>query len=89
MLKEVPAVARWWAIRGDRAAQGPVMSATTSDMDQIHLPDPVMEQLQALRQLVRADARIASIIERGACAHCGAPDADCPIRELKVSGEDD
>ena len=61
-----------------------------SDMDQIHLPDPVMEQLQALRgELVRADARIASIIERGACAHCGAPDADCPIRELKVSGEDD
>ncbi len=88
VLKDVPAGATVVGNPGRVVASK--AGRTPSDMDQIHLPDPVMEQLQALRgELDRADKRIARIIERGACERCGAPGQDCPIRELKASGEDE
>ncbi len=60
-----------------------------SDMDQVHLPDPVMEQLQSLRgALDRADRCIASIIGRSGCEKCSGNDENCPIRQLKNQMEE-
>ena len=60
-----------------------------SDMDQVHLPDPVMEQLQSLRsELDKADKCIARMIQKSSCANCKGEDATCPVKALKKDMED-
>ena len=60
-----------------------------SDMDQVHLPDPVMEQLQSLRsELDKADKCIARMIQKSSCANCKGEDATCPVKVLKKDMED-
>ena len=60
-----------------------------SDMDQVHLPDPVMEQLQSLRsELDKADKCIARMIQKSSCANCKDEDATCPVKALKKDMED-
>ncbi len=60
-----------------------------SDMDQVHLPDPVMEQLQSLRtELDKADKCIARMIVKSGCEDCKSEDAHCPVKELKESMEE-
>lgn len=55
-----------------------------ADMDQVHLPDPVMESLQTLQgELAQTDRCITRIIAGSACGKCAAPDENCPIKELK------
>lgn len=60
-----------------------------NDMDQIHLPDPVMEQLQSLRnELDKADKCIERMIQKSSCASCTRADAACPVKEMKKTMED-
>ena len=64
-------------------------SRKPADMDQVHLPDPVMEQLQSLHgEMERADRCIAHMLSHGDCEDCEGDANECPIRELRQNMED-